>query len=231
MVEIFDSDIINGWGMHAQTDTDGSLHIYGSGNNPSSTKELNVSFEGFTYTLEGGPAKDRTRFDLTLKDESSSDEVVYRTFRAYDPDSPDIEKDLGMIIDSLTMKKTELGIYATFRYHPTEKLQRQIDEEIALAQKTEYKKGDLNEDGLPMDLACSPDFIRGKYLISFSMLDEQGEYFKTTGPSGGNEGIVDNGDGTFSYTYSIPSVESTGDLKFRVMNGNMEKVGTYAFSK
>ena len=232
--EIFDANIINGWGMHAKTDTDGSLHIYGSGNNPSSTREMHISFEGFTYEpKDSGPFLNRTSFDLTLRDESTSQETVYRTFRAWDPESPDIEKDLGFIVDSLTMKKTELGIYATFRYHPTPELQKKIDGAIAEAQKVKYEKGETNADGLPMEVACSADFIRSQYLISFSMLDEQGEYFKTTGPSGGRNGIVDNGDGSYSYTYSIPMVENMGNLKFRVLtgDGDMEKVGTYAFSR
>ena len=232
LIEQFDSDIINGWGMHAETDTDGSLHIYGSGNNPSKIKTLMVQFEGFTYTPEdSGPFTDRTSLDLTLQDESTSDEIVYRSFRIWDPESPDVEKDLGIILDSLTMKKTELGIYATLQYHPDEALQKKIDAEIKEAQKAEYAERETNEDGVLMELACSPEFIRSQYLITFSVLDEQGEYFKTSGPSGGMQGIVDNGDGTYSYTCSIPSMESTKNLKFQVMDGNMNKIGTYAFSK
>ena len=232
LVENFDAGIINGWGMHAKTDSDGSLHIYGSGNNPSSTKELHIALEGFTYEPgASGPFLDRTAFDLTLQDESTSDEIVYRTFRTYDPESPDIQKDLGIVLDSLTMKKTELGIYATLQYHPTEKLQKQIDEEIAAAQKVKFEKGETNEDGVLMEILCSPEYIRGQHLISFIMLDENGDYFKVSGPSGGNQGIVDNGDGSYSYTNSIPSMDSTKDLKFRVVDGNMEEIGTYAFSK
>ena len=155
---------------------------------------------------------------------------MYTKFRAYDPKSPDLEKDFGTILDSLVMKKTEMGIYATFHYHPTEQLQKKIDEEIAAAAKIKYEKGDTNEEGLPMEVACSPQYIRDKYVISFIMLDENGEYFKTTGPSGGS-GAQQNPDGSYSVTYSMAHMESTDNLKFRVLTGDMEKVGTYAFSK
>ena len=231
LMENFNGELINGWGVRCVTQTDGSMHLYGQGDNPGKAKKLPLTFEGVTYSLEDqSPILDRTVLELTLEDKSSGDQVVYTKFRAYDPASPDIENDFGYVIDSLTMKKTELGIYATFTYHATDELLQQIEQEIAEAQKVEYEPGEKNEDGIPMDLLCAPDYIRSQHLIGFIMLDENGEYFKVAGPDGAS-GIVDNGDGTYSDTYPMVSMESTADLKFRVLTGDLNKVGTYAFSK
>ena len=52
---------------------------------------------------------------------------------------------------------------------------------------------------------------------------------KVLGPSGGS-GAVDNGDGTYSFTDSLASMDSTDNLKFRVVTSERDKVGTYAFS-
>ena len=53
---------------------------------------------------------------------------------------------------------------------------------------------------------------------------------KVLGPSG-RSSVVDNGDGTYSFTDSLASMESTDNLKFRVITAAFEKVGTYAFSR
>ena len=229
--EIFDGRIIEPWGIRGVTQTDGSIHLYGSGQNPSGAKELQLLFVGLVFKVgEYSPLLDRTILELTLEDKSSSDEVVYKHFQAYDPESPDLEKDLGIIIDSLTMKKTELGIYATFTYHPTEKLLMKIDEEIAL-KKEQQPTMETDEYGYPAKLICSPEYIREQYMVRFIMLNENGEFFKDTGPSGGDRGIIENGDGTYSYTYTIPKHYRTENLKFRILTGDQIEVGTYAFSR
>ena len=218
LVENFKDEIINGWGTWAMTDKDGSIHYYGSGDNPSTNKKLPMSFEGFTYELDAkGPFLDRTVLEFTFEDKSSSDEVVYKHFRAYDPKSPDLQKDLGIVIDSLVMKRTELGIYATFTYHPTEEMLKQAEKELQ-----EYQKE--NPDWTAQDV------YKNFHVAMFSVLDENGEYFKVLGPSG-RSSVVDNGDGTYSFTDSLASMESTDNLKFRVITAAFEKVGTYAFSR
>ncbi len=73
-----------------------------------------MGFSGFTYALDNHeivPLEARTTFEATIQDISSSEKTVYKHFRAYDPKSPDLEKDLGVVLDSLTMEKTELGLY------------------------------------------------------------------------------------------------------------------------
>ena len=213
LTEKFEGHDINGWGYLAETAPDGSLHVYGSGNNPSGAKELTVGLEGYTFHPEEGPSLDRTYFELTLQDHSTCEEMIYQTFRVFDPDSPDLEKELGILLDSLTMKKTELGFYGTFTYRLTEEEQAKIQEEIQ----------QMENGGLP------ESEILNRHLVGFVILDENGAFFQTTGPDGGNRGIVDNGDGTFSYTVSIPKVENPGLLKFKVLTAEFEKVGIYAY--
>ena len=200
LMEKIGGEPINGRGVRCVTQTDGSMHIYGSGNNPGAAGQLAMTFEGNTHVPgENRSSQESTILELTLEDKSSADEVVYTKFRAYDPASPDIQEDFGYVIDKLVMKKTELGIYATFTYHPTEELQQKIEDEIAAAETAEYVPGETNADGFPLDLLYSPSYIKDHYLIGFIMLDENGEYFQTAGP-GGSSGIVDNGDGTYSDT-------------------------------
>lgn len=216
----FDGGIINGWGTWAETAPDGSLHLYGSGNNPSGQKAFDMTFSGFTYATDdadGVPVEERTTFAAKIQDNSSSTETVYKHFRAYDPQSPALEKDLGIVMDSLTMEKTEMGIYATFTYHLTDEVLAGLDEEVRKAQ------------------AENPDYpaseVKNQHLVSFIVVDENGEFFKTTGQHGGGQGVVDNGDGTYSYTDSIPMVDNTDNLKFKVMSYDLSKVGLYAYSR
>ena len=218
LVENFKDEIINGWGTRAMTDKDGSIHYYGAGDNPSTNKQLPMRFEGYTYELDAkGPFLDRTVLEFTFEDQSSSDEVVYTNFYSFDPESPDLQKDLGVVIESLVMKRTELGIYATFTYHPTEEMLKQAEKDLEQYQEE-------NPDWTAQDV------YRNFYVPMFTVLDENGEYFQVLGPSGGS-GVVDNGDGTYSCTNSLASMDSTANLKFRVVTGDLHKVGTYAFSK
>ena len=220
LTPLFNGDIINGWGIWAESAPDGSLHIYGSGNNPSGQKAFDMTFSGFTYgtdDADGVPMEERTTFEARIQDNSSSTETVYKHFRAYDPASPDLQKDLGIVMDSLTMEKTEMGIYATFTYHLTDEVLAGLDAEVRKVQ-AEHPNYPASE-------------VKNQHLVGFTVLDENGEYFQTTGLDGGNQGIVDNGDGTYSYTYSIPMMDNTDNLKFKVMPYDLSKVGLYAYSR
>lgn len=214
----FNGEIINGWGVWAETAPDGSLHVYGEGNNPSGEKEYTMGFSGFTYALDNQeivPLEARTTFEATIQDISSSEKTVYKHFRAYDPKSPDLEKDLGVVLDSLTMEKTELGYYATFTYHLTKDTMAKVEEEARQPENSQYSESDM--------------LIQ--HLVGFIVLDENGEFFQVNGPDGGCQGAVDNGDGTFSYTDSLPNVESINNLKFKVLTPDLDKVGLYAYDR
>lgn len=216
----FGDTVINGWGVMAESAPDGSLHLYGSGTNPSGQRDFTISFSGFTYApdnMEIVPVEERTSFTAKLQDKSTSEETVYKRFQAYDPKSPDLEKELGIVIDSLTMKKTELGMYATFTYHLTDEVLAGLEEEVRKAQAEN-----------PAYLASE---VKNQHLVGFTMLDENGAYFQTTGADGGSHGIVDNGDGTYSYTDSIPMVDSVDNLKFEVITYDLSKVGLYSYSR
>lgn len=212
---------INGWGTWAETNPDGSMDLYGSGNNPTKGGEsVDLEFAGHTYDLNGNGVQEYTKFQMAFENKSQNTEtLVFKTF------DPSIEKDYGVVIESMEMKKTELGYYCNFTYHLNKETEDKIQKSMEAMRESASKDGEtMPEDSIKF-------MAQLDYLVGFIMVDEKGEFFQTHGPVGGSEGIVDNGDGTYSYCDSIPMVEHPENMKFKLLTGDLNKVGCYSFSK
>ena len=105
---------------------DGSLHIYGSCQNPSEDRDFVLTCTAFTYPAEQQtivPAEERTEFEVNLQNKSSGPSSM--VFTGFDPE---IEEKYGISIESLVIEETELGYYCTFTYRGKEALFSMLDE-------------------------------------------------------------------------------------------------------
>lgn len=102
-------EVSNGSAQDFRYNEDGSMNYYWIGQNPSGEKEitLNCAANGTRGNIE---PDNRIEFDLQLKDKSSAKEKIYRSF---DPAAFD---ETGVQVTELTLKQTEIGLYATFTF-------------------------------------------------------------------------------------------------------------------
>lgn len=139
----------------------------------------------------------------------SSPKMVYTSFRKAAPNTPDLQKELGVILDSLALHEREEGLDAVFTYHLTDELVAAVQTEISTIQQE-------NPDYSALD-------ILNHYLVSFSAEESQNQSSLTsTAP------IVNNGDGTFSFTLRITKQQAE-KLQFQVLGGDGKVLGSYIF--
>ncbi len=122
----YDGEPISDFGQAYEVSPDGSLHIYGSSQNPSEDKEFVLTCTAFTYPVEQQsivPVEERTEFSVSLQNKSSR--LSSMVFTSFDPE---IEEKYQISIESLVIEETELGYYCTFTYRGKEVLFSMLDE-------------------------------------------------------------------------------------------------------
>lgn len=111
---LYDKETYLSYSADYTTEEDGTVVYILKSDNVTLSKKLTITCNTIVNTIDsegnyGEPIKDSFDFQLTNK---STEVVVY-----YKPDTSDVVNNTGVIVDSIKLSKTELGLYSELTFH------------------------------------------------------------------------------------------------------------------
>lgn len=170
----YDGNAISNLGQSFEAAPDGSLHIYGSCQNPSNEAAFPLTCTVFTYPIGQQtivPVEERTEFEFTLQNKSCVSSLMFTRF------DPEIQEKFGISIESLVIEETELGYYCTFTYRG-ERAERtlfsMVDENgeyFPIGGPRGSSSNTLNSDG-SYSVTCGAPKVDEPEKLMFMLVDE-----------------------------------------------------------
>lgn len=170
------------FGTEAKTAPDGSLHLYIKSDTPAPEASFILDCVGFTYSVDGYDdvlSLPKTNLSFAVEHKSTSEQGP--SFTSF---PGEIQQQLGITIDRLTVEKTELGYYYTFIYRGDQAeavLFSMMDEQgqyFPSGSPSTPSSAQRMDDGSYCFTASSPDVPHPEKLM-FMLIDQN---FEKHGP-------------------------------------------------